>query len=125
MALQRNYGDYNSCLSLSPVAKVELQWWLDNNDEMSNGIHLPTFVAEIFCDASNLGRGTVFNDRTTGGVWNYYEIDPHINVKEILSIYYAIRSSAIYLKGKHVKVFGDNMVAVKVINRMGTSKRNS
>ena len=29
------------------------------------------------------------------------------------------------LRGKHVKVFSDNMVAVKVINKMGTSKSNS
>ena len=105
---------------------MELQWWLDNIiDEMSNWIHPPIIVTEIFCDASNLGWGTVFDDRTTSGVWNYYEIDLHINVKEMLAIYYALRSYAIDLKGKHVKVFSDNMVAVKVINKMGTSKSNS
>ena len=125
MALRKNYGDYNSSLSLSPVAKMELHWWLDNIDEMSNWIHPPTIVTEIFCDASNLGWGTVFDDRTTGCVWNYFELDLNINVKEILAIYYAIRSYAIDLKGKHVKVFTDDMVAVKVINKIGTSKSNS
>ena len=97
---------------------MELQWWLDNIDEVLNLIHPPTIVTEIFCDASNLGRGTVFDDRTTGGVWNYYEIDLHINVKEMLAVYYAIRSYAIDLKRKHIKVFSYNIVAVKVINKM-------
>ena len=85
MALKKNYGDYNSSLSLSHVAKMELQWWPDNIDEMSIWIHPPTIVTEIFCDASNLGWRTVFDDRATGGVWNYYEIDLHINVKEMLA----------------------------------------
>ena len=48
----------------------------------------------------------------------------HINVKEILAIYYAIRFYAIDLEGKHVKVFSGNMVALKVIKKIGTSKSN-
>ena len=107
MALKKNSGDYSSSLSLSPVATMELQWWLDNIDEMSNWIHPPIIVTDIFCDTSNLGWGRVFDDRTTGGVWNYYEIDLHINVKEMFVIYYPLRSYAIDLKGKHVKVFSD------------------
>ena len=97
MALKKNSGDYSSGLSLPPVAKMELQWWLDNTDEMLNWIHPPIIVTEIFCDESNLGWGTVFDDRTTGGVWNYYEIDLHINVKEMLAVYYPLRSYAIDL----------------------------
>ena len=81
MALKKNYGGYNSSLSLPSVAKTKLQWWLDNIDEMSNWIYPPTIVTETFCDASNLGWGTVFDDKTTGGVWNHYEIDLHLNVK--------------------------------------------
>ena len=59
MALKKNYGDYNSSLSLSPVAKIVLQWCLDNIDKMSNWIHSSDIVTEIFYDASNLGWGTV------------------------------------------------------------------
>ena len=97
-----NYEDYSSILSLSPVAKMELQWWLDNIDEMSNWIHPPTIVTEIFCDVPNLliGWGTVFDDRTTGSVWNYYEIGLHVSGNEMLAIYYAIRSYGIDLKGE-------------------------
>ena len=46
----------------------------------------------------------------------------HINVKEILAIYYALRSFCLAFMYSHTKVFSDNTTSVYTINKMGSSK---
>jgi hypothetical protein len=57
-----------------------------------------------------------------GGTWTADELDLHINVKEMLAVFYALRSFVLSLRGKHVRVLSDNTTTVYVVNKMGTTK---
>ena len=46
----------------------------------------------------------------------------HINCKELLAVYYSLRSLKTYFQNKHVKIFSDSQVGVQIINKMGTTK---
>ena len=45
-----------------------------------------------------------------------------INCKELLAVYYSLRSFETYFQGKHVKIFSDSRVGVQIINKMGTTE---
>ena len=59
---------------------------------------------------------------SAGGAWAGTEIDIHINVKEMIAIYYALRSFLSHVTGLHVPVLCDNTTAVSVVNNMGTTR---
>ena len=89
---------------------------------MKNDIHLPPIEFKMFCDASNTGWGAKFQDSRAGGSWVEDELPLHINVKELLAVYFALRVFSCDLAGSHVLVFSDNTTTVAVINNMGTSR---
>ena len=91
-ALNRTFGDYDSTVLISSESKLELEWWLNIIDDMSNWIQPPSITSQIYCDASNISWGTVFDVSSTGGAWNEYELNLHINTKEMLAIYFWVRS---------------------------------
>ena len=116
-ALNRTFGDYDSTVIISSESKLELEWWLNNIDDMSNWIQSPSITSEIYCDASNISWGTVFDVSFTGGAWNEYEFNFHIKTKEMLAIYFSVHSYINQLKDQHLNVFSDNTVAVTVHGR--------
>ena len=46
----------------------------------------------------------------------------HINCKELLAVYYSLRSFKTYFQNKHAKIFPDSQTGVQVINKKRTSK---
>ena len=80
-ALNRIFGDYDSTELISSESKLELEWWLNNIDDMSNWIETHSITSEIYCDTSNIFGGTVFYVSSTGGAWNECEFNLHINTK--------------------------------------------
>ena len=46
----------------------------------------------------------------------------HINCKELLAVYYSLRSFETYFQEKHVKIFSDSRVGVHIINKMGRTE---
>ena len=109
-------------MSLSIDSKMELRWWLNNLPSMENWLYPPPITNTIFTDASHFAWGTFFRGQSTGGSWDIHELPLHINVKEILSVYYSLRSFSRPLSQSHVKVFSDNTTAVGAINKMGSSR---
>ena len=47
-ALNRTFGDYDSTVTISSESKLELEWWLNNIDDMSNWIKPPSIISEIY-----------------------------------------------------------------------------
>ena len=103
-ALENCKGDFDSHHPISHDAKDDLIWWKDNN-QMENWIHLLVIDTELFCDASNFAWGGVFETKPTGGAWSEVEKGYHINEKELLAVFYTLKSFKFDLQGKHVKVF--------------------
>ena len=46
----------------------------------------------------------------------------HTNCKELLAVYYSLRSFKTYFQNKHVKIFSNSQVRAQIMNKMGTTK---
>ena len=122
MTLKDSSGNFYSFMTLSVNSIEELRWWRINIDSVFNHIETPPIKFKMYCDASNTGWGVKFLSYKTGGNWNIEEEDLHINVKEMLAIYYSLCAFSDKLKTAHLLIFSDNTTAVSVINHMGTSR---
>ena len=65
IALKLAKGNYLDTMWLSPAAKADLAWWLDNVLQSKNPISHGSIDIEITCDASKKGWGAVCNRITT------------------------------------------------------------
>ena len=117
-------GDFDSHHPISDDAKDNLKWWGDNN-QIENWIHLPVIDTKLFCDASDFVWGGVFETKRTGDAWCKTEEKCHLNEKELLAIFYTLKSVKFDVQGKHIKTFSDSTTAVAVINKIGTCKNHA
>ena len=123
-ALENCKADSDSHHPISDDAKDDLKWWRDNN-QMENWIHPPIIDTKLFCDASDFAWGSVLETKRTGGACSETEKEYHINEKELLAVFYTLKSFKSDLQDKHIKTFSDNTTAVAVINKMGTCKNHA
>ena len=121
IALRNNFGNFDAKMTLSNHSLNDLNWWLENSLSIQNWIHPPPIDVEISTDASKHAWGVVFTEKI-GGSWTETEIDLHINIKEMIAIYFALKAFCSQLKGRHVKILCDNTTAIGVLNKMGSSQ---
>ena len=107
-SLRLNKGNFDAPAKISPEGKQELEWWLKNTDNIEKPIALPSIDLEYFCDSSSYSWGANFNTHKIGGAWDMKEKALHINCKELLAVYYSLRSFKTYFQNKHVKIFSDS-----------------
>ena len=107
---------------LSELSKGDLQWWLHNLPDLSAPITLKPITKTLSADASNTGWGAVFEGQSAGGAWLLSESPLHINCKEMLAVYHALRTFHKNCLHLHIRVLSDNTVIVAIINNMGTVK---
>ena len=75
----------------------------------------------IETDASNKGWGAVVRDSalSAGGLFTESEKNLHINAKELLAAFLALKAFLGNRRNVHVKCLVDNMTAVSYIREMG------
>ena len=121
-ALKSSKGCFDCDMSLSPMSKQELQWWIDNTYSSDNAIYQSDPDVVISSDASStIGWGCQFRDKRTGGLWSSKEKCLHINCLELKAALFALQTYVSDLQQKHVRMLIDNTTAVACINHMGTS----
>ena len=121
-SLRLNKRNFDAPAKISSDGKQELEWWLENANNIEKPIALPSIDLEYFCDSSSYSWGANFNTHKIGGAWDMKEKALHINCKELLAVYYSLRSFKTHFQNKHVKIFSDSQVGVQLINKMGTTK---
>ena len=118
-ALRHNGDDYNGCMTLSPLATVEIQWWHTNVSTSHHFIHTPPLDTTIYSDASLDGWGATNTLTTVGAPWENMDDLPHINVLESYAAKLALTHLVANCPGSHMHLKLDNFTAVSHINRMG------
>ena len=109
-------------MALGHKARDDLYWWLNNIQNMYAPIQKKPITKQMTTDASkNKGWGAAMEEISIGGAWKATEFDLDINIKEMIAVYYSIRSFKDRLKNTHTRVLTDNTTAVAVINKMGTT----
>ena len=125
-ALKRNCGHYDRSMSISRMAKEDLQWWIANIDNSYSCIYRGTPDMEISSDASGLGWGATNGTTHIGGRWNVDEAsiaaNNEINYLELLAAFLALKSFCKECRNIHVKISLDNTTAVAYISHMGGVK---
>ena len=107
-SVRLNNRNFDAPSKIKPEGKQELEWWLENNDNIEKPIALPLIDFEYFCDLTSYSQGANLDKHKIGGVWNMKENALHINSKELLAMYYSLRRFKTYFQNKHVKVFSDS-----------------
>ena len=111
-------------MTLSPSAKVELQWWADNIINADNDIFHSDPELVVTSDASSkIGWGCSLPSQNSksGGHWLPVEKCFQINYLELKAALFALQCYRDHVRGKHVRIMIDNTTAVSCINHMGTS----
>ena len=121
LALQTSCWDFDKHMSLSPEAKSELSWWINNFVGAHNLLTREAPTITLTTDASKLGWGAVLGTQSTGGLWSSTESQNHINYLELLAVFLGLQTFCCSKHDCHIRLMIDNTAAVVVINHMGTS----
>ena len=116
---------YDGMVLLSGEAREDLAWWTRNLVSWNGRVteqRTPTMTIET--DASMRGWGAFCQGTAAGGCWSPEERAYHINVLELLAVYYALKA---FIKSNHfhpqlVMILSDNTSAVSHINKMGGTR---
>ena len=121
--LRLHGGDYETIIQIPDVVFEDVKWWNDNIGCQVRYLESCPPVCDIFTDASDTGWGAFCNGQKIGGDWNVEERRwLHINYKELLAIFFAVK---VFLTGKsdiHVRLFIDNTTALAYVNNFGGNK---
>ena len=90
-SLKWNVGNCDAEMKIHESMKTELNWWYQNVATQVRHINHGNPDFTIQTDSSKSGWGLVFGDQMTGGRWTKSEQMLHINVLEILAIWFSIR----------------------------------
>lgn len=119
-------GDLTHKTSLSPEARKDLLWWVQQLKLHSGKSFLssdPDLV--IFSDASLSGWGAACGNIRTGGQWDLSESICHINDLELKASFLALKYFAAAARDCAVLLNLDNTTAVAYINKKGGTKSAS
>ncbi|KAG1205643.1 hypothetical protein G6F35_011504 [Rhizopus arrhizus] len=67
----------------------------------------------IYKDASNMGWGVASHELETAGFWTKSEKETSINTRELQAIYFGLKLHAEKYRGSTIRVYTDNMTALK------------
>ena len=116
-ALEREKGSFEGRMQISPRAREEIFWWLENLGR-ERLIRLDSPSVELRTDASLEGWGAHKGSLATGGRWKQAEAEAHINVLELKAILFGLQSLC-QEEGQHIRVLTDNTTALAYVKNMG------
>lgn len=115
--------DYDKLLSLSPQARLDLHWVVENICKfIGNFFKEPKVDIYIESDASLTGWGALCDNQSASGTWSPGELQYHINHLELLAAFHALQCFVSNLKSIRARLALDNSTAVAYINSMGGPK---
>lgn len=124
-ALKRSKGDFDVEMCLSAKGKQDLLWWKNHAVGAKSKIKTNNPDCSLTADASNLGWGAILSNEKIQGEWTEIEQELHINVKELLAIFYGLQFLASERTNCMIHVISDNTTAVSHINKMGGVRSKS
>ena len=117
---------WEDSLAWSEDAVADMEWWVHSLDSWNGRLLLPPaqFDFQLLTDASESGWGAVLSEpacRTASGCWSPTVSSESSNYRELFAVYLALLSFKTSLVGKKVEVLSDNITAVALINKLGSS----
>ena len=82
----------------------------------------PMYDLEIFSDASRTGWGVFYKGLRGNGYWNVDDLDLHINVLELMAVFFGLKCFASGRRRCNILLRIDKTTAIAYINRMRDSR---
>ena len=127
-ALKSNGWDLEGKMTLSPLAKQDLLWWITNVNQLPKAITPKPPDLTLMSDSSLKGWGGVIEGTScvARGRWSHQESQLHINLLELKAILLALQALCSHMHNCHTKkILCDNTTAVSYIRNMGDTKSSS
>ena len=124
-SLKINRGNFDGKVkNLTKESIEELNWWNLNIEKSSNDIQTTKPTVFVESDASMEGFGAKCRGICMNGRWTDSEKENHINVLELLAVFYALKGFArkFAFENVHIRISCDNTTTVAYLNHMGGSK---
>lgn len=119
--LKKYKGNFDTEIELAEGDYTELKWWLESLPLACMHILEPNPDIVLETDASLVGWGAFCPTLSTRsqGKWNTVEKTYHINVLELLAIYFALKTLCLKGDHTHIRILSDSSTAVAYIKAMG------
>ena len=85
---------------------------------------MPSIDVECYFESSFFSWGAYFGHHKIGGTLDTDGKKLHINSKELLTLYYSLRSFKDHFIDKYEKTFSDSQTGIMIISKTGTSKNS-
>lgn len=99
-------------MSVSPEAKSELRWWINNIVGANNILTRESPTTMLTTDASKLGLGAMLATQSTGGLRSSTERQKQINYLDFLAVFLDLQSFCSSKHDCHVRLMIDHTTAV-------------
>ena len=116
-ALGANNDNYDAKMSLLNKFQEEFTWWKMHIRPASAPMSEPMYDLEIFSDASRTGWGVFCKSRRGHGYWNGDDLEFHINVLELMAVFFGLKCFASGRRRCNILLCVDNTTAIAYINR--------
>ena len=113
---------WGKTMTVSHRDKMTLTWWLNIvNNNKPHMFRIPPISLTMSSDASLSGWGVCFDsgDRT-GFRFSQNDMSYPINTKELLAIFYGLKTFWEKITGQHVLIKSDSMTALADMRKMGS-----
>ena len=111
-------------IRLPLICMKEIRWWLHNifSDKFERNLNNSKPSVTLNTDSSGFSWGSDLNDgsKQAQGLFTPAQKKHSINTKELMAIFYAIKSFRHELTAKHVQVLTDNTTALSCILKKGS-----
>ena len=112
---------WEDSVSITLEATDELLWWRTHLRQW-NGLSwiVSNPQVDIYTDSSSSGWGVVINNQSYKGLWDSRQLSRHINYKELLTVFLALRRPSV--RGRRVNIISDNITTIAYINHFGGTR---
>lgn len=119
IALQNSNENYSLLMTVSDVAKQDLNWWLNNIKTSKNPIREENYKRIIFSEAFLTGWGAFSKGQKTHGWWSEKEKKSHINQLELKAAFFGLQCFSSNDRNCEVLLRMDNTTAISYVNKVG------
>lgn len=102
--LKSEKGNFDAKITLSEIAKSELNWWFENIHSSFCSIVRKPVDTLLQTDSSGTGWGAYLpeTNRKAGGHWSYIKQELHINLLELKAAFIAVKTFFSSFRNKHI-----------------------
>ena len=118
-ALKFHKGNYEGKVILSLKAKDNIKWWIDNVKLQYTQLLQPKPAVTITTDSCQTMWGAIVNSMKTGGIWDQYDKQAHINYLETKAIELGLKSLCKNVSNCHIRIRTDSSTAMTYVNKKG------